>query len=408
MMDILLVTNYFAPDLGAASTRLTRLAYQLQARGHQVTVLTSLPHYPQGKIRPVHRGRLVVVEDRSGVRVVQTWLWATTSPRMSRKLISQISFMMTALGRGLFFRKPDVILIEAQPIFTSLAGVILALFKRRPYVLNVSDLWPDHLLSVGTFSEQHPIYRLARAIVDWTYQRAARITAMSPAWTDKIVSYIGQEDKVQTLYNGVDLQKFRPNLDTTTLHDQHQLPDGDIVLFLGTLATQYDLDVLDHAMHALHDRPNTHFLFVGSGSQAEKLQAILQRHHNVIWLQWIDAEHIHLAWNVATVTFWAMRDHPLYHGTIPAKLYEALACGVPVVAMQVGVTQRIIMDAGAGIAVDLGDQQGFNSALRHLLDDQDFRQQCSIHARQYAEQHYDPERVADGYEAILKHALDEA
>ncbi|HLV34708.1 MAG TPA: glycosyltransferase, partial [Spirillospora sp.] len=148
-MHILLVTTYFEPDSGAAAVRLSRLAKLLARRGHKLTVLTSLPHYPHGQIAARYRQAWAVEEQRSDMRIMRSWLWATPSPRISRKLISQLSFMLTTTLNGLTLSCPDVILIEAQPIFTSLAGLILSRRLGAPYVLNVSDLWPDHLLSVG-------------------------------------------------------------------------------------------------------------------------------------------------------------------------------------------------------------------------------------------------------------------
>jgi hypothetical protein len=153
------VTNYFAPEPGAAAVRLTRLARRLREWDHEITVLTSLPHYPQGCIHPSHRGKAVVTTELDGIQVVQTWLLATANPRISRKLPSQLSFMAGALLFGLRIPRPDAVLVEAQPVFTTIAGVLLALLKRCPYILNVSDLGPDHLLSVGAITDTHPLYR---------------------------------------------------------------------------------------------------------------------------------------------------------------------------------------------------------------------------------------------------------
>src|SRR5690606_24447550 len=126
-----------------------------------------------GRIAEGYRRKLAVVEVRDGLRIIRTWLWATSSPKISRKLISQNTFMLTAALRSLGIPRPDVVFIEAQPIFTSLAGVFYCRLKRVPYLLNVSDLWPDHLLSVGALAESHPIYRAARWLVNSIYRRAA-------------------------------------------------------------------------------------------------------------------------------------------------------------------------------------------------------------------------------------------
>ena len=213
-MDILFVTHYYEPSGGAAATRLSDLARRLQKQGHRVTVITGMPHYPQGRIEDAYRGQIARVEMRDGVHVIYTWLWTTNSPRISRKLISQLSLMVSALLRGVSLPRPDVTFIEAQPIFTGLAGRMISRLKGAPYVLNVSDLWPDHLLSVGALQETDLIYRTARAVVDSGYRNAAAITTLSPAWTETIIGYLNHtdsaRDKTHTILRGVDVERFRP------------------------------------------------------------------------------------------------------------------------------------------------------------------------------------------------------
>lgn len=402
-MHILLVTNYFAPDSGAAAVRLTRLANLLHQQGHKLTILTSLPHYPQGKIHPGYRNRWIVREDRGGIEVIQTWLWATPSPRISRKLISQLSFMLSTSLRGLGLAKPDVMLIEAQPIFAGLAGVFLAQVRGIPYVLNVSDLWPDHLLSVGALSADSRIYRTARRMVDYTYRHARQIVAMSPAWAKAIEGYCQAPQKIHVIYNGVDLDTFHPNVDTRAFRERYQLTAEHLVSFIGTFATQYDFETMLAAAERLEIRPDTQILLIGSGSQGEFLKQRLAEEKvvNLRWIEWIDYADIPAAWNVSTVTFWAMRPHPLYQGTIPAKLYEAFACGTPIIAASEGISAEIIRASGAGVAVPCGDVDGLVGAIQYSLDHPDQRKLYSQAARAYAEQHFDPQQVAAAYEAVL-------
>jgi colanic acid biosynthesis glycosyl transferase WcaI len=405
-MRILIVTNYFAPEAGAAAVRLTRLARRLREWGHEITVLTSLPHYPQGCIHASHRGRAVVTTELDGIRVVQTWLLATASPRISRKLPSQFSFMASALLFGLRIPRPDVVLVEAQPVFTSIAGVLLALFKRRPYVLNVSDLWPDHLLSVGALTDTHPLYRVARRMVDFTYRRAERIVAMSPRWAEAIASYVGgDEDKISIIYNGVDLERFRPGLDVAEFRRQHGLGDERVISFIGTFSTQYDFDAMLAVAEHFDQHDGVRILFIGQGSQEAELRDRLHRSSRVTWIPWLAHEEIPQAWNASWLTYWALRDHPLYEGTIPAKAYEAMACGVPMVAAMTGVSADIIRASGAGATVARGDVAGLIREIAKVLDSESLRRRYSEAARRYAEMHYDAQRPALAYERALAEAV---
>lgn len=174
-MHILFVTHYYEPDSGARSVLLTGLSKFLHRRGHKITVLTTMPHYPQGIISKDYRGKLFNRENRDGIGVIQAWLWATPSKSIVRRLISQLSFMIMACLRGLFLERPDIVFVENQPIFTGVAGRFIADIKRVPYVLDISDLWPDHLLSIGALTEDSLIYKSARAVVDAGYRGSAQI-----------------------------------------------------------------------------------------------------------------------------------------------------------------------------------------------------------------------------------------
>ena len=407
-MHILFVTHYFEPSSGAAATRLSALARRLLARGHQITVLTTMPHYPKGEIDESYRGRFVKVEERDGLRVIYVWLWTTPSAKISRRLISQLSFMLTGSLRGIPLQKPDVIFIEAQPIFTGLAGRIIADLKRVPYVLNISDLWPDHLLSVGALSADSNVYKIARSVVDAGYRGASAIVTMSPKWTEKVVGYLGGEsDKVRTILRGVDTKRFQPlsKEDIAPFMQKYGLDTSKKwVSFLGTFATQYDFEMtLDIAKHFAM-REDVGFVFIGAGTQGEKVQERINNGDlaNVRLIDWVSHDEMPSAWNLSTVNFWAMRDEELYTGTVPAKLYEALACGTPIAAAQGGEAADIIRQADAGLVVNPNDKAGLINAIEQLLANESLRESCRKNGRDYAVANFDFDVVAEQYEAVLK------
>lgn len=401
-MQILLITHYFQPDAGAAAVRLSRLAKLLQQRGHELTILTTMPHYPIGEIREGYRGKFTLTDNVDGLKIVRAWLWATPNPRISRKLLSQMSFMFSLFVRGIFLPRPDVVLVEAQPMFTNFAATLVATLKRVPFVLNVSDLWPDHLLSVGAMTDTHPVYRIARALVDMMYRRASAIITLAPGWSEIIKTYVPHHPHVQTIANGVDLARFHPNVDYQVFCERYQIDTTKpIVSFIGTFATQYDYDVMLATAEQLVSY-DVLFLYIGGGSQVERIKAV--NLPNLHYLGWVEHEEIPQAWRLSTLSYWAMRDEPLYHHTIPAKMYEATASGVPIVAAMDGKGADIINKGEFGLVVQPGDAAALSQTIHRLLNDHDQLAQFSHNARTYAEEYFNPEKVADAYENVLQAA----
>ena len=397
-MRVLFVTSWFEPDSGAASARFSQLAHFLASRGHQVTVLAPMPHHPQGRIAEGYRGAWTRVEMRGQVCVVRVWLWTSPSPRIRRRLLTQLSFMIGALLRGWSLPGPDVLLVESQPVPTALAGKLLARWFHVPYVLSVSDLWPDHLLSVGAMQESHALYRLARRVVNSLYRHARAIVTISPEWARRIRRRIHPTPDLYTLYFMVDLKRLRPDLSGGEFRSRHGLQACRIVACIGTFATQYDFDILLQVARRLEAREDLLLLLIGDGSQRGILR---DKAANVRHISWLTTEEVPSAWAAADISCFALRNHKLYQGTLPARLFESLASGTPVVAACAGEPARIIHESGGGIAVGPGDVATFADAIVQLLDDEEMRQRCSQDGRAWAMNNVDVEVQCRLYERIL-------
>ncbi len=407
-MRILFITHYYAPDSGAAANRLTRLAVGLAQREHEVIVLTTMPHYPKGKIDDAYKGKFTVVEERDGVRVIQVWLWATQSPKISRRLISQISFMLTCGLRGLFVNRPDVIFVENQPIFTGLAGWFISKVKHKNYVLNVSDYWPEYLVVSGVVSESSTIYRIFKYLTNLTQRHAHSIVAMLEDLLDKIQARIGHVEHGHIIQNAVDLNRLNPeNLGIDFLQKFQLSEDVRWITFLGGLGPHIDLQtMLDVALH-FRDRKNIGFLFVGSGAQKDALLDALAdaEFAHCQHIDWIDAHDVPDFWGASYSHFWALHHNELDKMRFQAKLYEALATGTPTVIAVRGLMSEVLKAHNLGLTAPPYDGKGIIKAIEQLLEDNVLYQTISTNARKYAEANFDLEQVIDRYEAVLKDAI---
>ncbi|MDZ4765413.1 MAG: glycosyltransferase family 4 protein [Chloroflexota bacterium] len=400
-MHVLILTPFYPPEIGAAAIRLGRLAKQIVAAGHRVTVLTCLPNYPAGVIPPAYRGRPFRRESCDGVDVRRVWVYTVPNKRARARLLNQFSFTLMAALRGTFLARPDVILVESHPLPVVFAGGWLKRVKRAPLVLNVSDLWPESAVATGALQADSAMVKIAARVEKWAYRDAAGIVGMTEGIIDGIHAVTGQSDKVKLIKNGVDLDAFRPHRADlrAEMRARYDLGDRFVVAHIGNMSLTYDFETL---LTAAARAPELTFLFVGDGTRGAYVRERAAALPNVILTGTLAHDAMPGIWAAADAAIIAMRDSSLAGGTRPAKLYEAMATGTPVVAAIRGEGAALIAEAGAGVVVPIGDADAFVSTLRDLAANAARRAQYGAAGRSYAEHHFSPDAVARAYAQLMQ------
>ena len=357
MMKILILTQFYPPEFGAAAVRLSRLARLLVGAGHEVTVLTGMPNYPEGVIREGYRGRLTLRETLDGVTVERVWVYAAPGKGARVRLLNQFSFMLLAALRGMLLRRPDVILVESHPLFVCLTGGWLRRVKRAPVVLNVSDLWPESAVATGALRADSLLVKFAQPVERWAYHDAAHVVGMTGGVMDGIRANLPDPARVTLIKNAVDLTAFHPAVTGSAMPKRASrfgLGERFTVAHVGNMSLTYDFHVMLDAAALL---PEMAFLFVGGGSQAAWVEAQARERHldNVIFTGVLPHDAMPGVWAAADACLIALGDHSVAGGTLPAKLYEALATGTPTVAAIRGEGAALLAAAEAGVVVPIGD-----------------------------------------------------
>ncbi|MEO8392618.1 MAG: glycosyltransferase family 4 protein [Chloroflexota bacterium] len=405
-MRFWILTQFYPPETGAAAIRLSRLARQLAADGHTVTVLTGMPNYPAGVIPPEYRGRVFSGEMLDGVEVERVWVYASPSKRSRARLLNQFSFMAMAALRGTFLKRPDVILVESHPLFVTLTGGWLRRIKRAPVVLNVSDLWPESAVATGALRADSPLVKFAQPVERWAYHDAAHIVGMTEGVQEGILHVFPDQERVSLIKNAVDLASFHPNQAElrAAVRVRYGLGERFTAVHIGNMSLTYDFDILLDAAAAL---PEIAFLFAGGGSQGARIEAQIEERGltNVQLAGVLPHEQMPGIWAAGDVALIALGDHSVAGGTRPAKLYEALATGTPVIAAIRGEGAALIEEANAGIVVPIGDSAAMIAALSKLKDSPELRAQMSAAGRAYAETALSPEHVKRAYVEIFERVI---
>lgn len=401
-MRILMLTQFYPPEFGAAAIRLSRLARSLVRDGHRVTVLTGMPNYPSGIIPPEYRRTLLRRETLDGVDVRRVWVYASPSKGTRARLLNQFSFMSMAALRGVFLARPDVILVESHPLFVTLTGGWLRRVRRAPVVLNVSDLWPESAVATGALRADSLMVRVASRVERWAYRDAAHIVSMTEGVDAGILAVHPRRERVTLIRNAVDLDRFRPAISSemrAAMREQLGVGDRFTAVHVGNMSLTYDMEMLLAVARRL---PDVTFVFAGGGSQAGTVEAAARALPNVRLTGVLPHEQMPALWAAADACLIALRDHSVAGGTLPAKMYEALATGTPVVAAIRGEGAAMLDAAGAGVVVPIGDAGAMADALRALALSPERRQQMSAAGRAYAQAHLSPERVNAAYVSIFE------
>jgi len=393
-LKILLLSNYFPPEVGSGPHLPFELGESLVKAGHQVTVVTGFPRYNVPVMPVEYRRRLFSEERAGGMRVLRINAPNVYGKRMlSRGLVQLLAPPVLAL-RALPVARPDVVYTITPPLMMGVVAHLLATRFRVPCVVNVQDLFPRTLIDLGMLRSR-ALIRLFEAMERYVYRSATTITVMSDGNREHVLARGGDPRKVHVVANWVDTDLIRPAQRINEFRRAYGLGDEFVVLFAGTMGFFQGLDTVIQAARRLVDQPKLLFLMVGDGAERPKLEAQADGLPNLRFLPMQPKEvypQVLAAADVCLATLHPAATTP----TVPSKICTIMAAGRPVLAsLPPGDAPRLVCDAECGIVTPAGDPQALASAIIRLSQDPEATQRMGENGRQYAEHHFS-RRVCTG------------
>lgn len=370
MTHILFVTSYYPPEKGAAAVCVSETARRLVLLGHEVTVLTSVPNYPDGIVPPEYRGRLVHCEVRDGVRVVYVWSYVSPNKGFFCRILAQLSFGCLAplLGWRAVGR-PDLMIVGSPPLFNAIAGRMLSWLKRCPFIFMVADLWPESAVQLGILRSR--LFIRFSEWLEWsTYRRAQLIWVVTEGIRTHLLKRGLAPERVFLLTNGVDCTKFRP-FSQAEARAELGWEERFTVLYAGTHGLVHGLATLLQAAELMQEHEGIHFVLVGDGAEKASLMAQAQQRNltNITFLDPQPHERMPVLLAAADVCLASTRKVALFEGMLPIKMYEAMACARPLVLAMEGEACRLAAKgAGAAIHVEPENAGQLVSAILYLYE----------------------------------------
>lgn len=400
MPRLCMLTQYFPPEMGAPQARLSELGERLIDRGWEVEALTALPNYPGGKVFPGYDPMRTRIESVGRMRTLRVPLWPSRRG-FAKRLVTYFSFVASASFHGpRLCQRPDLLLVESPPLFIGYAARRLAAAWDCPFVLNVSDLWPESAIRMGVVKPGLAT-ALAERLEAALYRNAAGVTGQS----DEIIAgvrRIAPQTPAQVVTGGVDPERFGRRLAT---HEARVLlgPEpGPVFLFAGLLGHAQGLHhVLDIAAALPPEIPGR-FVLVGEGPVREELQTRIDREGlrrvKIVPAQPRDRVFALLASADVGLVSLGMA----IPGAVPSKIYEAMASELPILLIADGEPARRVLAADCGLVCAPGDVAAAIACVHRLVTDCELRGRLGASGRRAAETSYNRNRIAGELDAFLR------
>ncbi|WP_031434438.1 glycosyltransferase family 4 protein [Methylomarinum vadi] len=404
---ILIFTQYFWPE----SFRINALARTLKAQGHEVSVLTGKPNYPEGLFFSGYKGLGIQKETWQGIPIFRIPILARGRQNALRLALNYLSFVVSGLLFAPFVlrkQKIDVIFVYApSPVFQVIPASFLGWLKRVPVVLWVQDLWPQSAKATGHV-ESALLLKLLEKLVLFSYAHTDLLLVQSQAFVAPVAKLSPVHVPVLYYPNSVEDTFYAPQaIDALSIET---LQNGFSVLFAGNIGTAQGVSTIVNAAKLLKIYSQINIVMMGSGSMSDWVAQQKQKHdlNNLHLVGRFPAEMMPSMMKQASVLLVTLKQDPIFALTIPSKVQDYLATGKPIVAALDGEGARVIEESGAGLTCAAEDAKGLADAILALyhMPEKD-RVAMGNNGHAYFLKHFEMGRQAKKLIEILKQRITE-
>ena len=369
-LRILFLTDNFPPEVNAPASRTYEHAREWVRAGCDVTVLTCAPNFPKGELFEGYTNNLYQSEMMDGIRVVRVWTYITANEGFYKRTLDYVSFAAAATLASIGMKRPDIIVGTSPQFFTACAAFAVSVLKRRPWVFELRDIWPESIKAVGALKEG-PRLSLLEGLEMFLYRRAKRIVAVTHAFKEALIGRGIDAGKIDVVTNGADLSRFAPRPKPEDLAARLGLTDAFVAGYVGTHGMAHGLDTLLDAAAILQPLPEAtsiRILMLGHGARKAALVARTQSMGltNVVFVDSVPKVEVADYWALLDASIIHLKRDPLFTTVIPSKLFECMAMGLPVLHGVQGESAEIVQREGVGETFEPENAAALAEALIRL------------------------------------------
>lgn len=381
-MHILFLTDNFPPEANAPASRAFEHCREWVRSGHQVTIITCAPNFPKGKVFEGYRNKLWQSEEMDGIRVIRVWSYITRNEGFAKRILDYVSYMVTASIAALFVRRVDLVIGTSPQFFTACAAYATSVLKRRPWVFELRDIWPESIRVVSAMKHSRMLDFLERVEL-FLYRKSTAIISVTHAFKKNLINRGIDGDKIHVVTNGVDTSRFSPLPKDAVLEKELGLKGKFVTGYIGTHGLAHGLDTLLDTAALLKENPDAQdirILLLGDGA---KRQELVGRAHdeglaNVLFLDSVSKDEVTRYWSLLDVAIIHLKKNDLFKTVIPSKLFECMGMGIPVLHGVEGESAEIVTKTNIGITTEPENPEMMQAALLRLHRDRGFLRQLSL------------------------------
>lgn len=399
-MKILILTQYFPPEVGAPQNRLYELAVRLEKKGADVTVLTAMPNYPQMEVHELYKGKRYHFEEMNGLKVHRSWIFVSKSKGIFKRLLNYFSFVNSSLWTGCFkLGKFDLIICESPPLFLGITAWLLKKLKGAKLIFNVSDLWPESAEKLGLVKNKF-FLSMATGLENFMYRNSDLISGQTQGICKNISTRFPNK-KVYWLPNGVDLNYYNTDTADKDWRSRKGYTDSDfMLLYAGIIGHAQGLEVILKAAERLKNKENIKFILLGSGPEKEMLVSLKEKLDlkQVVFMDAVPKVEMPAIVVAADAAVIPLKRLDLFKGAIPSKVFENLAMKKAILLGVEGEAKELFIDEGkSGLAFIPEDDADLAAKVLSLYENRDQLKQMGENGYKYVQEKFTRDLIAENF-----------
>ncbi|HZS48525.1 MAG TPA: glycosyltransferase family 4 protein [Blastocatellia bacterium] len=402
-MRVLILNQFFYPDISATSQLMTDLAEDLVKMGADVTALCCRNQYIKGE-------ELVSDEVYKGIRIVRVAVTQFDRASFVKRGVSYLSFYVSSFFKLIRLNRPDVILVlTTPPLIASVACMIKAISRCRVIYL-VQDLYPDVAVQLGVLKEKSSFTRLLERVSKTTLSRSDAIIALGDCMRRRIEEKGTSPKKIHVIPNWADGDQIRTiERSENEFLREHRLTEKFVVFYSGNMGKVHDFDTILEAVRGLSSHSDIVFVFVGDGPKRNLISDFIKENPdvNILLLPYRQRDELSVSLGAADVSLVTL-SKGMEGLVVPSKVYGVMAAGRPIIfiGQKGSEAANTIENASCGYVIPNGQVSDLKNAILNLKADKCLAFQMGKNSRESFETKFDRRLVTRRYFDLIKGVME--